>query len=263
MTRMHYILHAHEICRSTGNVSAIFDVYSGALRIARGIERLVGAYGSVLGKYQRARRVRAIERSPFGPPGVQLLPAGVPSPRFYLSRVYTRVIKGRARKFKSTWRRWKGLNERSGLFMIGVRIRVPLMWSPIDAFSLNGISSNSSTTIASRAKLHAPDERLFCLSRSKILGSSSSTFPWRNSLAGCLFSLTGACNSVEVESGRVATRFERWNRSAVRNAFARRIPSVANSFASAFPEIATRETRPLVFEDVCSRDQRFRDFACA
>jgi len=155
-------------------------------RIARGIERLAGAYGSVLGKYQRARRVRAIERSPFGPPGVQLLPAGVPSPRFYLSRAYTRVIKERARKFKSTGSRRKGLNEWSGLFMIEVRIRVPLTWPPIDVFSLNRISLKSSTASRPCAKLYPSTcthrMRLFHLSRSprasvKILGSSPSTSP--------------------------------------------------------------------------------------
>lgn len=53
-------------------------------------ERSRGSPGhteALLEKYQRARRVRAVERSPFGPSRVQLLPAGK-SLRFYLSRAY-------------------------------------------------------------------------------------------------------------------------------------------------------------------------------
>lgn len=38
----------------------------------RDIERIAEACGSVLEKYQRARRVRAVERSPFRTSGVQL-----------------------------------------------------------------------------------------------------------------------------------------------------------------------------------------------
>lgn len=52
-----HITHAHEIYHSTSSISTIFNVYSEALHIIRGIERIAGAYGTVLEKYQRARRV--------------------------------------------------------------------------------------------------------------------------------------------------------------------------------------------------------------